>query len=319
MSRDFSKKKNYLVTGGAGFIGSEFVRQRFAKEDFGRIYIIDKLTYASDMNRIKEAVADSRIEFIESDICDTENYSKVLNDIDEIVHFAAESHVDRSITNGFPFVMSNVVGSYSLLETARMANVERVIMISTDEVYGSIENGETDEMSGIKPSSTYSASKAASDLLALAQAVTFNQNIVITRASNNYGDYQNVEKFIPNIIFRALNNLRIPIYGNGKNVREWLHIEDHIGAIDKISQSGVAGQIYNIGSGERYSNLEVAKLILSKLGKSNELLEFVEDRKGHDFRYALDSSRMLREFDWKPNIKFEAGISKLVSKALSES
>ncbi len=319
MATETSKKKSYLVTGGAGFIGSEFVRQRFKKDDFRRLFIIDKLTYASDLNRIKEALADPRIELIESDICDTQKYSKVLNEIDEIIHFAAESHVDRSISNGFPFVMSNVVGSYSLLESARSANVERVIMVSTDEVYGSIETGKTDEMSMIKPSSTYSASKAASDLLALAQAITFNQNIVITRASNNYGDFQNAEKFIPNIISRAMKNLRIPIYGDGNNVREWLHIADHVEAISKISQSGIAGQVYNIGSGERYTNLEVAKLILDKLGKSHNLLEFVEDRKGHDFRYALDSSKMLREFDWVPKVKFEDGISMLVSKALSKS
>ncbi len=308
--------KSYLVTGGAGFIGSQFIRTRFEKGDFERIFIIDKLTYAADMNRLNDAIKHPNIEFIEADICQTETFATAMKETDVVVHFAAESHVDRSISNGFPFVMSNVVGSYALLESARLADVEKVLMISTDEVYGSVEKGETDEQAIIQPSSTYSASKAASDLLALAQVVTFNQNVIVTRASNNYGNFQNVEKFIPNVISRALNNLRIPLYGDGTNVREWLHIEDHIAAIDKISEGGILGNIYNIGTGERYSNLEVAKLILSKLGKSDDLIEFVEDRKGHDFRYALDSSKMEREFSWKPKINFNEGLDSLIQNAL---
>lgn len=311
------KPKSYLVTGGAGFIGSQFIRTRFAKDDFRRIFIIDKLTYAADLNRLNSALEHPEIEFIEADICQTDKFSTAMREIDVVVHFAAESHVDRSISNGYPFVMSNVVGSYALLESARSASVEKVLMVSTDEVYGSIENGETDELASIKPSSTYSASKAASDLLALAQVVTFKQNIIVTRASNNYGDFQNQEKFIPNVIFRALNNLKIPLYGDGTNVREWLHIEDHIAALDKISEGGVSGNIYNIGSGERYTNLEVAKLIVTKIGKSDELIEFVEDRKGHDFRYALDSSKIERELGWKPKIKFTEGLDRLIQKALA--
>jgi dTDP-glucose 4,6-dehydratase len=303
--------KTYLVTGGAGFIGSEFIRKRCNRRDFKKIYIIDKLTYAADLQRISNELQCENVELIESDVSDTNSYISALRESDFVVHFAAESHVDRSIENGSPFIQSNIVGSYSILEASRVHEVERVLMVSTDEVYGSVETGESDETSILFPSSIYSASKASSDLIALAQFKTFRQNVIITRASNNYGVFQDTEKFIPNLIKRALANKPIPIYGDGKNIREWLHISDHIDAIDLLLERGVVGEIYNIGSGDRRSNIDVARLILGLLAKPESLIEFVEDRKGHDIRYSLDSSK-IKHLGWKTSINFEAGINSLL-------
>jgi dTDP-glucose 4,6-dehydratase len=309
--------KTYLVTGGAGFIGSEFIRKRCNRRDFKKIYIIDKLTYAADLQRISNELQCENVELIESDVSDTNSYISALKESDFVVHFAAESHVDRSIENGSPFIQSNIVGSYSILEASRVHEVERVLMVSTDEVYGSVETGESDETSILFPSSIYSASKASSDLIALAQFKTFRQNVIITRASNNYGVFQDTEKFIPNLIKRALANKPIPIYGDGKNIREWLHISDHIDAIDLLLERGEVGEIYNIGSGDRRSNIDVARLILGLLAKPESLIEFVEDRKGHDIRYSLDSSK-IKHLGWKTSINFEAGISSLLKYELSK-
>ena len=310
--------KTYLVTGGAGFIGSEFIRKRCNKKDFKKMYIIDKLTYAADLQRISSELQFENVELIECDVSDTDSYMLALKESDTVVHFAAESHVDRSIENGSPFIQSNIVGSYSILEAARVHAVERVLMVSTDEVYGSIESGESDEASILTPSSIYSASKASSDLIALAQFKTFKQNVIITRASNNYGKFQDAEKFIPNLIKKALANKPVPIYGDGENVREWLHISDHINAIDVLLEKGQVGEIYNIGSGDRRSNIEVARLILSLLAKPESLIEFVEDRKGHDIRYSLNSSK-IKQIGWETAINFEVGIKSLLEYELSKS
>lgn len=306
-----SSSKTYLVTGGAGFIGSEFVRKRCKHGDYKKIYIIDKLTYAADLQRISNELQCENVELIQSDVSDLNCYKSALKESDFVVHFAAESHVDRSIENGSPFIQSNIVGSYSILEASRVHAVERVLMVSTDEVYGSVETGESDESSILSPSSIYSASKASSDLIALAQFKTFRQNVIITRASNNYGVFQDSEKFIPNLIRRALANKPIPIYGDGKNIREWLHISDHIDAIDLLLERGEEGEIYNIGSGDRRSNIDVARLILGLLEKPESLIEFVEDRKGHDIRYSLDSSK-IKQLGWKTTISFESGINSLL-------
>ena len=303
--------KTFLVTGGVGFIGSEFIRNRCASRDFKKIYIVDKLTYAADLKRISSELQLENVELIECDLSDTNSYLLALKESDIVVHFAAESHVDRSIENGFPFIKSNIVGSYSLLEAARVQSVEKVLMVSTDEVYGSIEAGESDETSILFPSSIYSASKASSDLIALAQFKTFKQNVIITRASNNYGKFQDSEKFIPNVIKRALVDQQIPIYGDGRNIREWLHISDHISAINLLLEKGTNGEVYNIGSGDRRSNIEVARLILGLLGKPDSLIEFVEDRKGHDIRYSLNSSKIIK-LGWETSIQFENGIKDLL-------
>ena len=310
--------KTFLVTGGAGFIGSEFIRKRYAEADYKRIYIVDKLTYASDLERIANELRCPNIELIAADILDTDSYVLALKESNTVVHFAAESHVDRSIENGLPFIQSNIVGSYSILEAARLNGIEQVLMVSTDEVYGSVDIEESDEYAGLIPSSTYSASKASSDLLALAQFTTFKQNVMITRASNNYGKFQDKEKFIPNVINRALSDKKIPIYGDGTNVREWLHVSDHISAIDILLKKGKAGEIYNVGSGDRRSNISVAKMILRLLAKPESLIEYVKDRKGHDLRYSLDSSKIKKQFGWAPSINFEEGISALLNLELSQ-
>jgi dTDP-glucose 4,6-dehydratase len=305
--------KTYLVTGGAGFIGSEFIRKRCSKKDFKKLFIVDKLTYAANLLRISNELNIENVELIKGDISDTDLYQSALKETDVIVHFAAESHVDRSIKDGTPFIQSNIVGSYSILEAARVNFVEKILMVSTDEVYGSIEIGASDESFILSPSSVYSASKASSDLIALAQFKTFNQNVIITRACNNYGKFQDSEKFIPNVIRRALANESIPIYGDGKNVREWLHVSDHIDAIDLLLAKGKSGEIYNIGSGDRRSNIDVARLILNLLAKSESLITFVEDRKGHDIRYSLDSTKIQVEIGWKAKIDFEDGIKALLN------
>jgi len=301
-----------LITGGAGFIGSEFVRQIFAEGNYSKIFVLDKLTYASDLRRIEEELKDKNVELLEFDVNQTDKYLSVLPECVEVVHFAAESHVDRSITEGFPFLNTNIIGTYKLLETVRTHSTARTLLVSTDEVYGSIENLEANEAFNLDPSSIYSASKASADIIGIANYKTHNQDLVISRCCNNYGPFQNSEKFIPLAIENLISGKNVPVYGDGLNVREWIHISDHVSALLLILNLGKPGSIYNIGTSDRYPNIELLRLILSEMQLDESRIEYVKDRLGHDKRYALNSSKILREFDWKPKIDFKSGIAETV-------
>ena len=301
-----------LITGGAGFIGSEFVRQIFTQGYYSKIYVLDKLTYASDLRRIENELKDKSVELLEFDVNQTNKYISVLPECAEIVHFAAESHVDRSIAEGFPFLNTNIVGTYNLLEAVRMHSTARTLLVSTDEVYGSIEKLEASEDFNLDPSSIYSASKASADIIGIANFKTHNQDLVISRCCNNYGPFQNSEKFIPLAIENLLSGKNVPVYGNGLNIREWVHISDHVSALLLIMNLGKPGSIYNIGTSDRFSNLELLRLILGELQLDESRVDFVKDRLGHDKRYALNSSKILRELGWKPKIDFKSGIAETV-------
>ncbi|HJH27260.1 MAG TPA: dTDP-glucose 4,6-dehydratase [Methanophagales archaeon] len=293
-----------LVTGGLGFIGSNFVKYVADKAD---IIVIDALKYGSNENNLK----DLNYKFVKGDICDYNLMAELVKNIDAIVNFAAETHVDRSISNPYAFIESNVIGAYTILEAMRKVNPEaRLVHVSTDEVYGGIEEGSFKEKDVLKPSSPYSASKASADMLILAYVRTYGLNAVITRCTNNYGAYQFPEKLIPKAIIRAKRDKKIPIYGTGKNVRDWIYVKDHCEAIDLVSERGKEGEIYNIASGEEKTNLQVVSEILRIMDKPN-LIEFVEDRPGHDVRYSLNSSK-LRKFGWKPKYGFEEGLRETI-------
>ena len=308
-----SGTNSILITGGAGFIGSEFVRKICANGRYSKIFILDKLTYAADLQRIQPELNMSNVELIVCDINDTDSYRKLLAQCDQVVHFAAESHVDRSITNGFPFLDTNIVGTFKLLETIRLNSSAKTLLVSTDEVYGSLETKEANESYHLNPSSIYSSSKASSDLIGMANHITHNQNIVISRCCNNYGHFQNPEKLIPLAIENLINGKKVPIYGDGNNVREWIHVQDHISALLLVLESGLPGSIYNIGTNDRLSNLELIKQILSELKMDENSIEYVKDRKGHDKRYALDSSKIRNELGWEPKVDFNSGISMTIA------
>ena len=305
------KLKSLLVTGGAGFIGSAFVRTIAADARFDnceKIFVLDLLTYAGKIENIQFALNDSRFEFIHGDINEIEILFKGLQAPDAVVHFAAESHVDRSISDGTPFIRTNIVGSFKLVEWARRNEIELFLHVSTDEVYGSIEVGSATEESNLGPSSQNSASKASSDLIVLANAHTFKQPVIVTRCTNNYGPYQDSEKLIPTIIRKAINDQKIPIYGSGLNVRDWLFVNDHVQALISILLNAEPGQILNISGDNEMSNLAVVNQILEIIGKPISLIEYVEDRKGHDMRYSLDSSKLKNLLGWKPQVEFEHGL-----------
>jgi dTDP-glucose 4,6-dehydratase len=309
------KLKSLLVTGGAGFIGSAFVRSIAADARFDnceKIFILDSLTYAGKIENIQIALNDSRFEFIHGDINEIEILLKGLQAPDAVVHFAAESHVDRSISDGAPFIYTNIVGSFKLVEWARINRIGLFLHVSTDEVYGSIEVGSATEESNLAPSSQYSASKASSDLIVLANAHTFNQSVIVTRCTNNYGPYQDSEKLIPTIIRKAINDQKIPIYGSGLNVRDWLFVNDHVQALISILLNAEPGQILNISGDNEMSNLAVVNQILEIIGKPASLIEYVEDRKGHDMRYSLDSSKLKNLLGWKPQIEFIHGLTQTI-------
>jgi dTDP-glucose 4,6-dehydratase len=292
---------NYFVTGGAGFIGSHFVRMLLTKQ-FGRVSrvtVFDKLTYAGNLENLSEVSSDPRLSFIKGDICDEDLVSTSISPGDIIVHFAAESHVDRSISGPSEFVKTNVLGTQILLSAALDNQAELFLHVSTDEVYGSVVLGSSVETDSLLPNSPYSASKAASDLLVRSYVQTFGLDARITRCCNNYGPNQYPEKFIPLSMERLKKGQSIPIYGDGKNTREWIHVEDHCRGIYEVIFGGSAGDIYNIGSKESYSNLEVARMMLhaTQLGESR--IEFVSDRKGHDLRYCLSSDKIQRDFDFQ--------------------
>ncbi len=309
--------ENILVTGAAGFIGSNFVEYMINHEKEKNIVVLDKLTYAGNLQNLKKVM--DKITFIKGDICDFELIKEILNKykINGIIHFAAESHVDNSIKNPFVFTQTNVIGTHVLLEATRQiwgeGSENKFLHISTDEVYGTLgEEGYFTEQSPIKPNSPYSASKASSDLIALAYAETYHMNVNVTNCSNNYGPYQHNEKLIPHMIKLAMQNKQLTVYGNGKNIRDWLYVEDHCEAINLVYNKGKRKERYNIGGHNEKRNLEIVKLILKKLDKTEELISFVEDRKGHDYRYAIDPTKIKNELGWEPKTKFEQGIENTI-------
>ena len=304
------KYKKLLVTGGAGFIGSEFVRQNAGKY---RIAVVDKLTYAGDIKRLAEVRG--KYAFYKTDICDARKIEAVFKKEkpDAVAHFAAETHVDRSIDNATPFMTTNVIGTQVLLDTAKNHKVKRFLHVSTDEVYGDIIKGEFSETSPFSPNSPYAVSKAAADMLASAYHRTHGLPVVIMRASNNYGPWQFPEKLIPVIIMNALKNKRVPVYAKGLNVREWLYVGDCAKAARAILEKGADGEAYNVGSGMEKKNIDVVRAILSALGKSDKLIEFVKDRPGHDIRYALDVSKINRKLGWKAATELSPGLRATVA------
>lgn len=314
--------KNILITGSAGFIGSNFVEYFNKKHPEYNLIILDKLTYAGNIHNLDNVI--DKITFIQGDICDFDLVMKIFKDYDinGVIHFAAESHVDNSIKNPFIFTQTNVIGTHTLLESAKQTwgegSSNKFVHISTDEVFGTLgEEGYFTETSMIKPNSPYSASKASSDLIARAYFETFKMNVNITNCSNNYGPYQHHEKLIPHMISLALKDQKLNVYGNGRNIRDWLYVEDHCKAIDLVFHNGTAGERYNIGGHNERRNIEIVKLILKHLGKSEDLIEYVTDRKGHDYRYAIDPTKMQEQLGWEPETKFEDGIIKTIDWYLS--
>jgi dTDP-glucose 4,6-dehydratase len=305
-----------LITGGAGFIGSAFVRLSLTGADADAIVNLDKLTYAGNLENLESVAAHPRYRFVRADIGDAAAISNLLGEErpDAIVHFAAESHVDRSIFAPTPVFETNLRGTFTLLEAARAHKIARFVHVSTDEVYGSIEPPhEADENYPLRPSSPYSAAKAGSDLLALSYFTTYKLPVVVTRASNNYGPYQFPEKLIPLMISNALEDKTLPIYGDGMQVRDWLYVEDHCRAIRAVLARGREGEVYNIGGNRSLPNLDVVHKILQATSKPESLLRTVEDRPGHDRRYALSSAKIMRETGWTPAVAFEDGLQATVS------
>lgn len=309
--------KNILVTGAAGFIGANFAEYFTKKHPDYNVIVVDKLTYAGNMENLKKV--EDKITFIQADICDFEKMKEVFEKykINGVIHFAAESHVDNSIKTPFIFTQTNVIGTHTLLETAKQiwgeGSKNKFVHISTDEVYGTLgEEGYFTEKSPIQPNSPYSASKASSDLIALAYHETFKMNVSVTNCSNNYGPYQHNEKLIPHMIKLALENKSLPVYGQGLNIRDWLYVEDHCEAIDLVFHNGKSGERYNIGGHNEKRNIDIVKLILKHLDKSEDLITYVEDRKGHDYRYAIDPTKIKNELGWEPKTKFEDGIIKTI-------
>jgi dTDP-glucose 4,6-dehydratase len=306
-----------LVTGGCGFIGSNFIRYVLHHYGPEMITNVDALTYAGNLANLA-GVAEQygeRYEFLGADICDAAKIEAALSrhQYYAVINFAAESHVDRSIDSPGDFIHTNVVGTSTLLNAARRHGVRRFVQISTDEVYGSLgAEGKFTETTPLDPSSPYSASKASADLLALACHHTYGQEVVITRCSNNYGRYQFPEKLIPLMIINALSDKPLPVYGDGLNVRDWIHVEDHCAAIFAALMNGKPGEVYNVGSDGEMRNIDVVKMILSHLGKPESLIKYVTDRLGHDRRYAIDSSKAHRELQWKPLHKHEEGIRETI-------
>jgi len=307
--------KSYLITGGAGFIGLNFVKLLLQETDV-RLTVFDKLTYASHPEEMDELLKLSHFRFIQGDITLQYELDQAFDEVyDAIIHFAAESHVDRSIESAEPFIQTNVLGTYRMLEAVLKGKAKKLIHISTDEVYGDLELDDPafTEQTPLSPNNPYSASKASSDLLVKSYIHTHQLPAMITRCSNNYGPYQHEEKLIPTIIRKAINGEKIPIYGDGQQIRDWLYVEDHAKAVKQVLENGTAGQVYNIGGGNEKTNLDLTKTILTQLGISHDRIAFVEDRKGHDRRYAIDASKLKRELGWTQLTSFEAGIEKTIN------
>ena len=299
--------RRLLVTGGAGFIGSAFVRQRLKADSEVTLTVLDKLTYAGSEDNLAEARDDPRVRFVRGDICDPDTVDELARDVDAIVNFAAESHVDRSLLSAGAFVQTDVYGTYVLLEAARRHKHQRFLQVSTDEVYGHVKEGRSRETDALAPRSPYSATKAGAEMLVAAYHTSFDVPTLITRGSNTYGPYQFPEKIIPLFITNALQDLPLPIYGNGSAVRDYLYVEDHVSAIARVLWKGEPGGAYNIGTGSEVSGVEMADAVLRLCGKPSGLKHFVKDRPGHDYRYAVDT-RKLRPLGWEPSIQFAEGL-----------
>jgi len=302
--------KKILVTGGCGFIGSNFVYYMLQEHPEYHIKVLDKLTYAGNKSNLKGIF--DKIEFIQGDICRIDDVNKAIRDCDIIVNFAAETHVDRSIISSEQFVLTEVLGASRLLDAAKQTGIEKFVQISTDEVYGSIETGSFKETDALNPRNPYAACKAGAELLIKGYYDTFDLPVMITRTTNNYGPFQHPEKLIPKIIMNALSNNDIPLYGDGKQVRDWIFVLDNCAAIDAVLHKGKIGDIYNVRGNNERTNLEVARTILQNLGKPESLIKFVQDRLGHDKRYSLDDTKIRTELNWKPKMSFEEGIKKTI-------
>jgi len=300
-----------LVTGGAGFIGSNFVRRIYDQsfEGISSVIVLDKITYAGVKENLAQVLGHQDFSLVIGDICNQELVLSLVSQIDAVINFAAESHVDRSIGSAAEFVETNVGGVQVLLDAIKASGRNiRFIQVSTDEVYGSIDSGSWTEEWPLQPNSPYSASKAGGELLARAYFKTHGLDVVITRCSNNYGTHHFPEKLIPLFVTNLLEGKKVPVYGNGKNVRDWLHVDDHCQGIYKVLMNGRAGEVYNIGGGRELNNLEITHLILEAMGKNESSIEYVEDRKGHDLRYSVDWTKINRELGYEPQVKFEDGL-----------
>ena len=305
--------KKILITGGAGFIGSNFIRYMLGQYKY-RLINLDLLTYAGNLDNLAGLEQHSKYSFIRGDIVDRQQVEEILaGGVEAVVNFAAESHVDRSIEDATEFIRTNVQGTQVLLDLARKYGVRKFVQVSTDEVYGSLgPTGYFTEDTPLAPNSPYSASKASADLLARAYYHTYGLPVVITRCSNNYGPYQFPEKLIPLMVTNALEDQPLPVYGDGQNVRDWLHVQDHCAAIDLVLHQGIAGEVYNIGGNNEHPNLEIVQGILHALDKPETLIKYVQDRPGHDRRYAIDAAKISRELGWRPQYTFDVGLAATV-------
>jgi dTDP-glucose 4,6-dehydratase len=306
---------NILVTGGAGFIGSNFIHYMLKKYETYKIINYDALTYSGNLNNVKSIQENPNYSFVKGKIQNGELLEHVVKerDVQVIVNFAAESHVDRSIENPIPFYDTNVIGTVTLLEVVKKYSHIKLVQVSTDEVYGSLgKTGKFIEETPLAPNSPYSSSKASSDMIALSYYETYQLPVIITRCSNNYGPYQYPEKLIPLMVTNALEGKKLPLYGDGLNVRDWLHVTDHCSAIDTVLHKGCVGEVYNIGGNNEKTNVDVVEQIIKLLGKTKKDIEFVTDRLGHDRRYAIDAQKMKNEFEWEPKYTFEQGLKETV-------
>ena len=301
--------KTILVTGGAGFIGSCFIRHILKKYSDYKVINLDALTYCGNISNLDDVKDNSNYEFVHGNICDKNLVREIIKNVDFVVNFAAESHVDNSIKNPEIFIQTNVQGTLNLLQASKEIGIEKYLQVSTDEVYGTLgQDGYFYETSPIQPNSPYSASKASADLMVRAYFETYKLPVLTTRCSNNYGPYQYPEKLIPFFISKLLKGEKVPVYGDGKNVRDWLYVYDHCEAIDTVLHKGKFGEVYNIGGHNEKTNLEITHLILKEMGKDEASIEYVEDRLGHDRRYAIANDKITSELGWKPSITFEEGI-----------
>jgi dTDP-glucose 4,6-dehydratase len=300
-----------LVTGGAGFIGSNFIRLILKKYPDYKITNFDKLTYCGNLESLKDIEENKNYEFVKGDICDEKAVEKVMKEVDIVVHFAAESHVDNSIKDSYVFTRTNVIGTHILLEQARLNKIKKFIHISTDEIYGSILEGSFKEDDPMEPNSPYSSSKAGAELLARSYFVTHKLPVIITRSSNNYGPYQYPEKLIPLFTTNLIDGKKVPVYGDGMNVRDWIYVIDNCEAIDFVMHDGIIGEVYNIGGGNELPNIEITKELLKLTERDESSITYVEDRKGHDRRYSLDTDK-IQKLGWKPRFSFEKALKETV-------
>lgn len=301
-----------LVTGGAGFIGSHFIRHMLGKYPDYQIINLDKLTYAGNLENCQDYAKNPNYQFVQGDIADEKVVDQLTSKVDAMINIAAETHVDNSIEGSAVFLQTNIVGTQVLLEAAKKYNHQRFIQVSTDEVYGDRLKGHFEETDALKPSNPYSASKASAEMMSLAYHRTYKTPILISRCSNNYGTHQYPEKLIPLFIKRLLNGQKVPLYGDGSNIRDWLHVTDHAKAIDTILHQGKIGEIYNVTANEEHTNLEIVQKMLQQLDLSEDRIEYVTDRPGHDLRYAIDASKIHRELGWQPEVDFEEGFREMV-------